>query len=411
MAAAIDPDGPDPHAPAATSGINNDSGKRVILNELLSFVAYKLNIMPPDTIIQLCASFYSDDEVDTAKILLFDLCADQADRQDRLIKRSGQKKKQLSLKDIVSLFVRKHDAINAKLCFAAADLGRLPPIGFDSIDVCTLLAQLQATMADLEGVKANVAAQAIAYSELQSTVARQGGLCTNLSDTVSAIVAKSVAAVGEPEPTRATSTRPDLPVVSAVTAVPVQPVRAAPPQPTAQPPKQGVSYASAIAEKPVATGNNDELAPVWQTARNKRPKPAVKPPAASKRDTRRPAVTTRNSDVGGRKLPIKAAMRLANVFVSRLGPDETEATIKTYLETTLKLDVKVELCKLSNTQSSFHITSVCPMPSVFMADDIWPVGVYRRWWRQQRTESTDPDTSVNTAGIHRWQHWSTQKRQ
>ena len=37
------------------------------------------------------------------------------------------------------------------------------------------------------------------------------------------------------------------------------------------------------------------------------------------------------------------------------------------------------------------------MPSVFMADDIWPVGVYRRWWRQ-RTESTDPDTSVNTAG-------------
>ena len=38
------------------------------------------------------------------------------------------------------------------------------------------------------------------------------------------------------------------------------------------------------------------------------------------------------------------------------------------------------------------------MPSVFMADDIWPVGVYRRWWRQQRTESNDPETSVKTAG-------------
>ena len=104
------------------AGINNGSGKRVILNELLSFVSYKLNIMPPDTIIQLCASLYSDDEVYTAKVLLFDLCADQADRQDRLIKWAGQKKKQLSLKDIVLLFVRKHDAINAKLCFAAADL-------------------------------------------------------------------------------------------------------------------------------------------------------------------------------------------------------------------------------------------------------------------------------------------------
>ena len=128
--------------------------------------------------------------------------------------------------------LREKTRINAKLCFAAADLGRLPPIGFDSINVCTLLAQLQATMADLEGVKANVAAQAITYSELQNTVAMQGGLCTNQSNTVSAIVAKSVAAVGETKSTSATSTRPDLPVVSAVTAVPVELVRAAPPQPT-----------------------------------------------------------------------------------------------------------------------------------------------------------------------------------
>ena len=299
--------------------------RRIIVNELLSFVAYKLNVMAPDIIIQLCTSFYCDDEIDTAKVLLFDLCADQTDRQDRLIKRAGLKKKQLNLKDIVSLFVRKHDAINDKLCFAAADLGRLPPIGFDSIDVCTLLAQLQGTMADLEGVKANVAAQAIAFSELQSTVAMQGGLCTNLTDTISGIVAKRAAAVVEPEPTSATSNRPpDLPVVSAVTAVPLQPVRTALRQPTAQLLKEGVSYASVMAEKPVTTDNNDELAPVWQTARNKRPKPAVKPaakPAASKRAAKRPAATSRNSDVGERKLPIKAALRLANVFVSRLGPD------------------------------------------------------------------------------------------
>ena len=102
-------------------------------------------------------------------------------------------------------------------------------------------------MADLEGVRANVAAQAIAFSELQNSVAMQGGLCTNLSDTVSSIVAKSVTAVGEPESTSAPSTRPDLPVVSAVTAVPVELVLAAPPQLTAQPPKEGVSYVSAIA--------------------------------------------------------------------------------------------------------------------------------------------------------------------
>ena len=189
-------------------------------------------------------------------------------------------------------------------------------------------------------------------------------------------------------------------MVSAVTAVPLQPVRTALRQPTAQLLKEGVSYASVMAEKPVTTGNNDELAPVWQTARNKRPKPAVKPaakPAASKRAAKRPAATSRNSDVGERKLPIKAALRLANVFVSRLGQYETEATIKTCLETTLKLDVKVELCKLSETQSSFHVTSLFLNPSVFMDDDLWPVGVYRRWWRQHRSASTDEETAVRTA--------------
>ena len=61
--------------------------------------------------------------------------------------------------------------------------------------------------------------------------------------------------------------------------------------------KEGVSYASVMAEKPVTTGNNDELAPVWQTARSKRPKPALKPaakPAASKLAAKRPAATSRN---------------------------------------------------------------------------------------------------------------------
>ena len=60
---------------------------------------YKLNNnMAPDTIIQRCVSFYSEDDVDEANVVLYDLCTDQADRQDRLIRRAaGPKKKHLSL--------------------------------------------------------------------------------------------------------------------------------------------------------------------------------------------------------------------------------------------------------------------------------------------------------------------------
>ena len=161
----------DAHASISTSNINNGDGRaQIVVNELLSFIAYKLQLMAPDTIVQLCASLFSEADIDIAKLLLFDLCADQDDRQDRMIKRaSGPKKKQLSLKDIMSLFKCKHDAITARVTFVAVDLGNLPPIGYKSLDVCTLLSQLQTTISELETVKVTVAAQAVTCTELRST--------------------------------------------------------------------------------------------------------------------------------------------------------------------------------------------------------------------------------------------------
>ena len=70
--------------------------------------------------------------------------------------------------DIVSLFTRKHDSIT--MSFVAADLGKLLPIGFNNLDVCTLLAQIQATVVELDTVKANVATQAVTCIQLQAAV-------------------------------------------------------------------------------------------------------------------------------------------------------------------------------------------------------------------------------------------------
>ena len=65
----------DAHSTVSTSDVNNYNGDgraQIIVNELLSFIAYKLQLMAPDTIIQLCASFYSEADIDSAKVLLFD---------------------------------------------------------------------------------------------------------------------------------------------------------------------------------------------------------------------------------------------------------------------------------------------------------------------------------------------------
>ena len=104
-----------------------------------------------------------------------------------------------------------------------------------------------------------------------------------------------------------------------------------------------------------------------------------------------------------RNLSIKAAKRFANVFVARLDPNENEVSIKRHLESTLKLDVTVELCKQSDSQSSFNLNGLCPDPSVFMSDDLWPEGTYLRWWRQPkpklRTGSTDTTVQQGAAPV------------
>ena len=239
----------DTHASIIASDINNGDGRaQIVVNELLSFIAYKLQLMAPDTIVQLCASFFSEADIARAKVLLFELCADQDDREDRMIKRaSGPKKKQLSLKDIVSLFTRKHDAITARVTFVAVDLGKLPPIGYNSLDVCTLLSQLQTTISELETVKVTVAAQAVTCTELRSSVAMQGGLCVNLRDAVVSLVAKSNEVGATPEAMTSVS----LPVTTddVFARMMQQPVNL---------PRAGISFATAAS----GTVRNPE----WQTA-------------------------------------------------------------------------------------------------------------------------------------------------
>ena len=245
---------------------NDDERPRIVVNELLSFVAYKLNLMAPDTIVQLCSSFYNESEIDIAKALLYDLCADHDDRQDRMIKlSSGPRKKALSMKDIVSLFTRKHDSITVS--FVAADLGKLPPIGFNNLDVCTLLSQIQATVAELDTVKANVATQAVTCFELQAAVTKQGGLCSTLNDTVSSLVAAS----------NVVGTQPNLPegIASGRSLAPaLQPAHL---------PTPDASYASAV--KAVTTSVvdcrtpdvEDSSGPEWQMVQARRTTAVSKP--------------------------------------------------------------------------------------------------------------------------------------
>ena len=153
------------------------------------------------------------------------------------------------MKDIVSLFTRKHDSITVS--FVAADLGKLPPIGFNNLDVCTLLAQIQATVAELDTVKANVATQAVTCIQLQAAVTKQGGLCATLNETVSFLV----------EASNVVATEPNLPQDIATDLSPAPAIR------PAHLPTPDASYARAV--KAVTTSVADCRTPWLKTARDR----------------------------------------------------------------------------------------------------------------------------------------------
>ena len=108
-------------------------------------------------------------------------------RQDGLIKRSWRNKKRHNLEDIVSLLMRKHDVL--PVIFVAKDLGNLPAIAFDKIDVSTLLTKLQNNMTELDMLKESVTTQSVVCTELQATVTTQAGVCDKLNGALSSLIA------------------------------------------------------------------------------------------------------------------------------------------------------------------------------------------------------------------------------
>ena len=157
--------------------------KRLVVDERLSLIAYKLNWMVPDTIIQLCSSFYSDEAVDTAKAHLYELCADSADRQDRCIKRSGANKKKNNVEDVVSFMMRKDGSLT--VTFVARILANLPAVTFNNIDVSTLLERMETATEEIDMLKSTVEAQSIVCDDLRSIMSTQIKAHDNLLETVS----------------------------------------------------------------------------------------------------------------------------------------------------------------------------------------------------------------------------------
>ena len=134
-----------------------------VVNELLAFVTHKLQLMPPDSISQLCVSFYEYDVVENASKVLFELCG-SANRADRYRRRQGERKKLETLRDIMALIQRRNNEL--PVTFVALDLSNLPPVSFDNIDVCVLLSRMEQMKLEVDTLKTVVSTQVAVCNDL-----------------------------------------------------------------------------------------------------------------------------------------------------------------------------------------------------------------------------------------------------
>lgn len=123
---------------------------KVIINEFLTFVQNKYDVLDKLSIIQICATNFTDAEIVEAKNLFYKECGSTL----KNVVRKGDDKKKKNIGDVLSIF-EEIDPENQP-CFVAKDLNRLPPVTFDHVDVTRLLKDMTAIKSDLTNLQLRI---------------------------------------------------------------------------------------------------------------------------------------------------------------------------------------------------------------------------------------------------------------
>lgn len=105
----------------------------IVICEVLAFIQNKQNVMTADSLVKVCTSSFSTEEIEMAKTLLFDSLTNN----QKKIQRKNAGKSGRNLNDMISIF-RNTDPEELPI-FVAKDLHRLPPLTFDHVDCTRLL--------------------------------------------------------------------------------------------------------------------------------------------------------------------------------------------------------------------------------------------------------------------------------
>lgn len=133
----------------------------IIINEFLTFVQNKIDVLDELSLIQICVTNFTEAEIDAGKDVLYTNCANGA----RNILRKGDDKRKKNVRDVIK--VLKEVDPDVQPIFVAKDLSRLPPVSFDHIDVTRLLKDMTTMRTNFLEFQTKMSAE---ISEMKSAI-------------------------------------------------------------------------------------------------------------------------------------------------------------------------------------------------------------------------------------------------
>lgn len=142
-----------------TSKIVKCNNCNLVVCEVLAFIQNKLDVMSEDSLVRICATSFTAEEIAKAKSLLFESIPSE---KKKVRKNAG--KTQRNLNDVIKL-LKECDAEEIPT-FVSKDLQKLPPICFDHIDVTKLLKDILVLRNDIQEIKSSYVTE-LQHNELK----------------------------------------------------------------------------------------------------------------------------------------------------------------------------------------------------------------------------------------------------
>ena len=349
-----------------------EKGKSCVPNELLCYLVNKIDILRHDLLVKLVTDFYTDEEVELAKNILFDTVVTES--RKRL--RKGPNKRNSNVADMIAVIHELHADQLPNYC--ALDLSRIPPMDLNSVDVTGMVQ-------DIRNIKHSIATCSNNYenpvtanlqTEMNAMKEQMAELLKHVrgsQPSFSQVVQQPK--LNLPSVPRMKPTAPplhNLPADTSVTSVWQSPVPMSAPKPVRKS-IPTLKLQPAAASEPSSEDDRFMLDRHGRRRQYRKSK----------------AILGTSASPNSRLSSSETHKRLVSLFVTRLDPDTDVDRVKDYVKSKFKVDFKcVKLDTKYDTYSSFNIEGFCENPADFYKCENWPENILvRKFYKPKETRN------------------------